>query len=499
MSEGYPKPLTPADFREKAVEHAQGELYDEMMMERGGLPLPQEELQDRPYLDKIGRPRQSNGKMARTKFTDKDQRLAYLDGAQSVGTLYEEMSNEQLREYLSKVEEDQGHEALRSVVGEVASAIETKREQKLRGDKEGYQAMGMLELAGVLGEAEGSGKKAEAKLVEDALIDKWIEKTQKIGEYGDEPSGGTLTIEERENKLWESLMQTKDRHAQKYKVDGNLAADKMHQLQDAGVPDEIIESIPISYFYNENDPGVSDDEGDMFKKWLEAHPDIEDKLTDKAANGLTVEAEADAATDRMSQDEIRTIANSVLGSDTEEPAGEAPKLGLKAKFKDLWSREAAVTFNKKPNGVATVDTDPERRVKVTKKHVAMAVGAVALGAAGYFAARYNVDLWPFGDPSVPSVDENGNNGLDIPNDNGHSGTSVPDTKPEGNIGITETRSINTDKYPTVSHIALDLLQDQGLSNPSDQQIHQMTQELLDKNGWDWDEARKLIPGTRVKI
>ncbi len=242
-------------------------------------------------------------------------------------------------------------------------------------EEKAYEDMGVKELARELAKAELDDDKTSQSNITDVLFDK-LDTVASKQSKNDESASKNFDDEgakDPTDALLDRVMKYKDQvkteiHNDEIRsrIDDEVATKWMTELKSQGVPDDILQKFPASFFYKDGDPEQTDDTPQEYLDWLEENPQTQPENTED-----------------ISQDDTQEIP--VI-------TGPEPKTkrGLWARVKQAFKKPPAVRFDgknykgervtSKKIGDAIVDT---RDRKYEGRHYAaiVATGALAVGAA----------------------------------------------------------------------------------------------------------------------
>jgi len=509
MSEQLNQPLSPA-------ERAQGAEWDEMIAERNLEVQMQDEQAaydaTRPYLDAVGNVHdpvtntQINPDIYHQKKRD--------EHADSAIQTYEDMGMVQLTHKLADAEisgdkstYNEVEEVLLNKLIEFSEPLD--QQKKLTGNEDESEIIRKTldwqseqQSAERLGESADPVERLMQKLINEkdrykqevtmSKVDTdFIDTTRK---YIDDLGGDSSEIMKEvpveaelkgktDKERWELMPDSykelygKDPNIARNRIDKDVLENWVNTLLASGVPREIIQEFPASFFYNDDDPEQTDDYPEAFAEWLEKNPD-------------TKIGQAKTKSEIIDQEKINNSAKNILigAADEADDSSEAepePRKGIFARIRARMN-DPAVTFEKIENRVGDnglefvktreqhVDTDREINKKAM---IALGIGGIAIGAAIISAKTGGpnvLDLWPFGgDDSVKDV-------LDgSPDSSGDSGTGgVDNTGPEATEAkppVDESPDVQTDLEVGSGSGFEDSIQDQyGLT---DEQAHEAFEQM----------------------
>lgn len=320
------------------------------------------------------------------------------------------------------------------------------------------------------------------------------------------------------------LSDSLDKKLSDKRVDQKFSNEKIKAFKDAGIPLEVITTIPASYFYGHEEPGATDDEGEVFRTYLEDNPGIAKLLHDEhddldfnnilgggAAGTKKVDesggsdAGEEVGEPEEEEDDVEGKIRKIVLRIKSEEADPEPGSSLFGRLKERFNRKAGVTFDKSGNAIVDEELggfDISKKAAIT----ALAVGGLAVLAA--ISAKNGgpniADLWPFGADDAHRANELHEN---APKGGGAWGNNLLDRLPDAADGASQahetTRSVKagviTDQYPTIWDNARHILEQQGIKNPSDVQIDALKDHIMKINGIDPNEAKNMPIGTRFNV
>jgi len=273
-----------------------------------------------------------------------------------------------------------------------------------------YEDMGILELGTKLAEAEVAGDVSTRNEIDTVLFSK-LEK--QIGDRSDKEGynqfrGGRHSTEvsrpdaaDHESDPADVLMDTVFKYVDKEKqrlihekqanetrnrIDEDYAADAMHTMKDAGVPDEIIKDIPAEYFYKVDDADKIDDTPEALKNWIAENPDVVDATKEEPAVDeseasaeedvtLKTKEEIDEAKARLAEidEELARLKQSEVEDTVEHEVVKKASWRSRLAFWKKRSNQDKYDFIMTPDRAG--------------KYVAAGVGALATIVAGYAVAK----------------------------------------------------------------------------------------------------------------
>lgn len=249
------------------------------------------------------------------------------------------------------------------------------------------------------------------------------------------------------------------------RVDKELATDKWETLKQAGVPKEILSAIPDEYFYNKDDRDFTDDEGEVFNKWLNDNPEVHERLT-KMHPALVGKI---ATKIKVNMDPKTLNGPEQEQSDNAEDENipeDLPRLSVWGRIKDRWNRQAAVTFDKSGNAIVNEEL---AGVDIDKKGmIALGVGALAIAAAivsHKLGGPSVTDLWPSGGDTSPANELHNNK----PQGGGVWGNNLLDKFPGGSDATTPATSHGVEHAQHLASPVLDVAKGQGFENSLQEQ------------------------------
>lgn len=570
MKDQYPEQPSPEEFRNKAVNTAQGAEFDALIAEREADIAEQESfdsyMASRPYrdgrkiLDADGN--SMPGVLTGVGFrrSNKHQALHRRDASHMVGdgsnsdTLQDEIT--QLNYAVTRARQKSG-DAEDALLANYGPILHEKR-------KELYGSMGILEVTRNLAEAELETDADKQAAIRDVLEEKWLAEAIKFFSATDTSKDPEATPDNRADNLWNRLMEYKESHKENLIKKGNhqdQAAERidwdyvdqtrayLHQegadaseimrdipaeaeLRDKsnderftlmpdsykqvvegdpdltrnridknelefwvnafhsdGMPIELIDEIPASFFYSFDDPEFSDELPQSIQEWLDHHPDAE-------VNSLLARDDGNPAPSPNAHD-----GESVLPPRVPTPQ-TTQKKSRRERLKNFLKAEGAVSFDK--YGYASVDT--ERGGIDLKKALAIGLGTVALAGLANLAGRtfgsnsenhdtMAIETITAPDGVPPQMDLSLIPQTELP--------GGPDLPPPHLIDPELSRGDSlreiSQSQSTVWALAENILNGSGTPNPDNMHIQAETQRILDLNGLDWDTARNVVTGQKLKV